>query len=582
MTTRLYLDDPFACEFASELVTQGEVKGKRFAVLAATLFYPESGGQLADRGWLGEARVLDVQEVEGQVRHLLDRPLAGADGDRVAGRVERAVREDHMQHHTGQHLLSAAFVEVLGAHTTSFHMGEEVCTIDLDREELTPEEVARVEDRVNAVIREDRPIAVLYPEGAARAAMQLRKETTVAEGIRVIAVEGFDMSPCCGTHCTRTGQVGVIHVRRLERVRQKARVHFLAGQRAVADHRQKARLALSLSGALSVKDDQVEARVTDLQARLKELAREAEASREQIWRQQAAALTAEARWLGRHRLVTAPAESPAHAKALALALATDPEVVAYLWTPAGDAALSAGTETGVNAGQLFRELVAARGGKGGGQAGLAQGRLVPEVARDLGAGVLAWLGKMAADPATLGRLARAHAARDGTAFRVREALPADAAAMVAYMEELLRSRPLILWEEGEPVPTVQKRQARLAGAQGKDHEITLLAEHEGRIVGQLDFRSGERRRVRHAGELGLSVAADWRGRGVGRALLSDLIEWCRERGVVRKINLGVLPHNEPALALYRSLGFVEEGRARRWVAIDGQYHDEINMGLWLE
>lgn len=581
MTTKLYLDDPWTTEFRARLVATGEAKGKPFAVLESTFFYAECGGQLADRGWLGEARVTDVQEVDGQLRHLLDRPLASAPGESLPARVERAVREDHMHQHTGQHLLSAAFLEVLGSPTVSFHMGEEASTIDLDREDLTWEDLTRVEERVNAVIREDRPIAVLYPDEAELAGMLLRKEPVVTARVRVIAVEGFDMSPCGGTHCSRTGQLGAIHVRRWERVRQKVRVHFLAGRRGVVDHQQKSRLALALSGALSVKDGEIEGRVSDLMARQKELSRELDLLRETLWGHQAAALTAGARWLGRHRLVTAPVDSAAHAKALALAVCAAPDVVACLWTAAGDAALGAGAETGVNAGQLFRELVAARGGKGGGQAGLAQGRLSPEAATGLAGDVAAWLARLAGDPAALGRVAREHVARDGTPFRVREALPSDAEAMVGFHAELLRSKPLILWEDGEPIFTAEKRQAQLVAAQGRENEITLVAEHAGRLVGQVSFRSGERRRVRHAGELGISVAADWQGRGVGRALMQDLLDWCRERGVVRKISLGVVAGNEAALALYRSLGFAEEGRVRRGIRIDGRFEDEIKMGLWI-
>ena len=385
MTTKLYLDDPFTCEFSAALVATGDQKGTPYAVLERTYFYPEAGGQRADRGWLAEAQVTDVQEHEGAVRHLLDRPLALAPGAQVAGRVDRAVREDHMQQHTGQHMLSAAFIEVIGAPTISFHMGDDLCTIDLERDDLTWDEVTRVEDRVNQVIREDRPIAVLYPTPAEREALKLRKEPAVSENLRVIRVEGFDQSPCCGTHCTRTGQVGAIHVRRWERVRQKARVHFLCGQRAVADHRQKSRLVLALGAAFSARDDQLEARVADAQARVKELAREADALREELWTHQAVALAAGARPVGRVRLVTAPASSPAHAKVLALALTAAPDLVAYLYTPAGDATLAAGANTGVDAGKLFKALVTPRGGKGGGQAALAQGRLAPEAAAALAA-----------------------------------------------------------------------------------------------------------------------------------------------------------------------------------------------------
>ena len=581
MTTRLYLDDGSTLEFHARILSTGATKGRPHAVLEATHFYPESGGQLADRGWLGDAQVVDVQEVDGEVRHFLDRPLTAAPGDALAARVERSVREDHMQQHTGQHMLSAAFVEVLGAHTVSFHMGEEVCTIDLERDDLTWDEVDRVEERVNAVIREDRPIAVLYPDEGELAAMQLRKEPTVTERVRVIRVEGFDLSPCCGTHCSRTGQLGAVHVRRWERVRQKVRVHFLAGRRVMLDHRARTRTLLALTAALSAKDADVEARVADLLAKQKDLAHEADGLREELVRHEAAALQRGARWLGRHRLVAAPASTAAHAKALALALSAAPDVVACLWTAAGDVALAAGPETRVNSGQLLRELLTARGGKGGGQPGLAQGRLPAEAAPGLAVEVEARLRRAAGDPAALGRVTRAHTAKDGAPFRVREALPTDATALVDYHAELVRSRALVVTEEGDPLPTREKKEQQLVAALGREHEITLVAEADGRLMGQLNFRSGERRRVRHSGSIGISVDTAWRGRGVGRALMEDLIAWCRERGVVKKLALGVMPDNAPALALYRKLGFVEEGRVSRAFHFDGGYADEILMGLWI-
>jgi alanyl-tRNA synthetase len=581
MTRRLYYDDPWTTEFAAVLTGRGEAKGKPYALLEATYFYPESGGQVADTGWLGDARVTDVQDQDGEVRHFLDRPLPAEAGASVAARIDRDVRLDHMQQHTGQHVLSAAFVEVLNAPTVSFHMGDELCTIDLDRDDLTWDDVTRVEERVNAVIREDRPIAVLYPSEAELAAMPLRKDPQVQGNVRVIAVEGFDLSPCGGTHCTRTGQLGAIHVRRWERVRQKARVHFLVGRRAGADHRAKNRVVLSLSAALSAREPELEARVADLLARGKEMSRELEAARAELASHEGMLALANARFIGRHRYATVRAADASHAKALARVLSAEPTVVACVTTPGGEVALASGAEAGVHAGDLFRELAPRRGGRGGGQAGLAQGRVSADAVDAFVEDVAAWLAKLAGDAAAQGRVNREVAAKDGAKVRIREAAPADAEEMIAYTRALLESRPWILLDVQDYNTSLPQAQARLAGYRAKPRAIVLVAEHEGKIVGELSFAAGERARTRHAGDVGISLLAPWRGRGIGRALMETLIAWCRERAIVEKINLGVMHVNEPAIALYRALGFAEEGRIRRAFKIDEQWIDEIRMGLVL-
>ncbi|NUO15000.1 MAG: alanyl-tRNA editing protein, partial [Planctomycetaceae bacterium] len=244
-TRRLYLDDPFTTAFTAKVVATGTREGRAFVELEATHFYPEAGGQLPDRGRLGGRAVVDVQEDGERVLHFLDGPEAGlAPGTAVAAEIDRATRLDHMQQHTGQHMLSAALLELFRIPTLSFHMGAEGSTIDLDAAELTAAQLEAVEDRVNLLIQEDRPVQVLYPDEAGLAALKLRKEPAVTGRLRVIEVEGFDHSACGGTHCTRTGQLGVLHLAHWERVRQKARLHFLVGMRAVRDHRiQNGRLA---------------------------------------------------------------------------------------------------------------------------------------------------------------------------------------------------------------------------------------------------------------------------------------------------------------------------------------------------
>jgi alanyl-tRNA synthetase len=231
MTERLYLADPYLVRFEADVVAPRRLGERAAVVLSRTAFYPEGGGQPADRGALGDARVVDVQEVDGEILHAVEgAPPEG----RVEGAIDWGRRFDHMQQHHGQHLLSAAFEASLGARTVSFHLGEELCTIDLDvpADRLGPATLADVERAANGTVWRDLAVEAreLSPEELARLA--LRKEPT--KGSRVVIVKDVDASPCGGTHPRRTGEVGVIAVLRAQKWGQGSRVEFVCGARALA------------------------------------------------------------------------------------------------------------------------------------------------------------------------------------------------------------------------------------------------------------------------------------------------------------------------------------------------------------
>ena len=232
MTDRLYLSDPYLARFTARVVALRELAGKPAAVLDRSAFYPEGGGQPADRGHLGAALVLDVQERDGEILHALDRPLA--EGAEVEGRVDWQRRLDHLQQHHGQHLLSAAFEKVHGAPTTSFHLGEKVCTIDLDASvsALDGPALRAAEAAANETVFRNLPVVARDFTADERAALPLRKEAV--KGDRVVVVEGVDASPCGGTHPRATGDVGAIAI--LKAVKWgagKARIEFVCGGRVV-------------------------------------------------------------------------------------------------------------------------------------------------------------------------------------------------------------------------------------------------------------------------------------------------------------------------------------------------------------
>src|SRR5262249_16903874 len=232
MTERLYLADPYLTRFQARVLRTFPVSKQLAVVLDRSAFYPEGGGQPGDRGTLGGVRVVDTQERDGEMIHLVDVPRWTQ--DEVEGVVDWARRFDHMQQHHGQHLLSAAFLRVHGAPTVSFHLGEKTCTIDLDFpvEKLGTAALRAAEASANESIWRDLPVLARDFVGEERARLTLRKEPV--KGDRVVVVEGVDASPCGGTHPRRTGEVGCAAILRAQRWGSRAsRVEFVCGNRVV-------------------------------------------------------------------------------------------------------------------------------------------------------------------------------------------------------------------------------------------------------------------------------------------------------------------------------------------------------------
>ncbi len=229
-TTRLHYDDPMLLEFEAEVTAHGRFGERHSVILDRTAFYPESGGQLGDVGTLGARAVLDVQVDDAGVVHHIVEGEAPAVGSTVEGVVERSRRRLHMALHTGQHMLSRALLDEAGAETVSSRLGSTSCTIDVHLASLDEAAVARAEDLVNRVIEDDLAVRQFFPSPEELARLPLRRAPKVSENIRVVDAGGFDVSPCGGTHCTRTSQVGVVTVTGVERYKGKGRVTFLAGR----------------------------------------------------------------------------------------------------------------------------------------------------------------------------------------------------------------------------------------------------------------------------------------------------------------------------------------------------------------
>jgi alanyl-tRNA synthetase len=381
MSERLYYHDSFLYEFDAEVVDV--VSGARPAIiLDRTAFYPTSGGQVFDTGWIvGAGSKLRVTEVterdDGSIVHFVDNTLEK--GSRVRGLIDVDRRRDHMQQHSGQHVLSAAFGRLFEMPTVSFHMGEDYCSIDLDTRTLAPRQVEAAEALANDVVMENRPVAIRFVTQDAARGLGLRKlPPAEKDELRLIEIRDFDLTACGGTHVSATGQIGSILLRKTEKVRQGWRVEFVCGRRAIAtarrDYTALAEAGSLLSGHIWDVPQQID--------KLREEARATRKAREQLLEEladlYAARLLAETPESGGRKVVvrTFPDRDLAFIKLLAQRLVRQSScAVALLAASADPAALvfaqSAGQPFDMNA--LMKEALARLGGRGGGSKDLAQG-----------------------------------------------------------------------------------------------------------------------------------------------------------------------------------------------------------------
>ncbi len=235
MTKHLYYEDSYLTKFTAAVLEQFNVGGKPAVVLDQTAFYPASGGQPCDTGLLGGARVESVEEdASGRIVHILDSPPSPGE---VHGTIDWERRFDHMQQHTGQHILSQAFIRVSQAATLSFHLGLETSTIDIDLTRPDQSVLTAAEDLAARIVFEDRPTRILNVTGGELSALGVRKESHREGEIRVIDIDGFDRSPCGGTHVRRCGEIGLILILRCERYKGGTRVEFVCGGRVLKEFR---------------------------------------------------------------------------------------------------------------------------------------------------------------------------------------------------------------------------------------------------------------------------------------------------------------------------------------------------------
>jgi alanyl-tRNA synthetase len=385
MTTRLYYHDSFLCDFDAE-VHEISQDPRPALILDRTAFYPTSGGQIFDTGVITAGsneslRVTEVVEAEdGRIIHYLDSPPKHIKpGSKIHGQIDAARRRDHMQQHTGQHVLSAAFIRLHGLHTVSFHMADDYCSIDLDTPTLTKDQIESAEQLANEIILENRPVEIRFVTRAEAEKLGLRKlPPAERDQLRLIDIREFDLNACGGTHVNHTGQIGCILLRKAERVRQGWRIEFVCGQRAVANARRDYTTLTEAASLFSAHIYDVPQQVRKLLDEIRSLRKQREQSLEELAEAQAVALLAETpEQNGRKLVVRTFADRDMNSlKLLAQKLTRlAPNAIALLASTSPQPSLIFAQSPGqpFDMGALLKQTMQKLNGRGGGTKDFAQG-----------------------------------------------------------------------------------------------------------------------------------------------------------------------------------------------------------------
>ena len=388
MTERLYYTDPTLLEFDAQVVDFTPEGDRIRMVLDRSAFYPTSGGQLYDTGWIGREneeirlRVAEVAETDkGDVVHYVDPAglqIGIQKNSLVHFVIDRDRRRDHMQQHTGQHLLSAILIQLFNAPTVSFHMGDESCTIDLDTKGLTDEQVRRAEARANEVVLEDAPVTIAFATPEEARARGVRKIPDHVEGkLRLIEIEGHDLNACGGTHVARTGEIGAILLRKVEKVKQGVRVEFVCGQRAVASARKDFDTLTSAAALFSTHIHEVPAQIRKTIEESKSAGKRESKLQEELAEFTARELVAHAQERAGVRVVSRffGDRDAAYIRLLAQRIARQGNAVALLACAQPQPSLVFAQSAGgpFDMGAWMKEAMSSVGGRGGGAKDLAQG-----------------------------------------------------------------------------------------------------------------------------------------------------------------------------------------------------------------
>ncbi|GGE39630.1 alanyl-tRNA editing protein [Pullulanibacillus camelliae] len=380
MTKAVYYEDAYIKQFTSLIVQTGVDQAERpYVILEETAFYPTGGGQPSDQGTIEDIPVIDVEKSNDAIIHYLKSPLKMKQGTKVTGRLDWERRFDHMQQHAGQHLLSAVFADHFGWQTTSFHLGREINTIDLSTDSLSEAAVHEVEQAVNTVVFEHRPITATWVEGDDWQRYPLRKPPTVSENIRIVMIDRIDYNACGGTHPKGTGEIGAVKVLGWQRHKQGTRVSFICGWRVIHDFGKKQQLLKQLTQALNSPEDELPTAIDQLFDRQDKLQKKVEEQNDTLLDYEIRDLIAEAQPFHTYKLIsTSFVDRSVKTCQKLVGSITDQEpraiVLAVIHNDARLHFIAArGTEPHYNMNAIVRQALPFINGKGGGRPERAQG-----------------------------------------------------------------------------------------------------------------------------------------------------------------------------------------------------------------
>jgi len=378
MTERLYYADDYLRTFEAQVIDRVELNGRLAVILDRSAFYPEGGGQPTDRGALNGVAVLEVmtREADDAMLHIVAADVA----DRVTGVVDGARRFDLMQQHTGQHILSQAFVQAANAETVSFHLNPDpldgALTIDLNMATLSPAQIDRAEELANTIVFENRSVLARFVTDQELQALPLRKPPKVDKAIRIVQVEGFDWSACGGTHVARTGEVGLIKIVKTERRSAETRVEFRCGRRALHDYRRKNQMLMQVAADLTVGFWELDQAIGRIQTEAKALRKQLSDADTRLQQYEARELIEAIESRGDYGLIahTWLNRDTAYLKRVASLLVVRPKTVVLLGATGAACSLvfARSKDLSIDLAALLKAAAAQLGGKGGGSPDFAQ------------------------------------------------------------------------------------------------------------------------------------------------------------------------------------------------------------------
>ncbi|WP_064091162.1 alanyl-tRNA editing protein [Rossellomorea aquimaris] len=379
MTKKLYYQDAYINSFTTSIKDQPKDENNQwYLILEETAFYPTGGGQPTDLGTLNNRKVINVEEIDGEIRHYIDEPLESLSSE-VAGEVDWKRRYDHMQQHSGQHILSAAFEEALQFKTISFHLGKEMLTIDLDVEKLTEEQASEAERLANRVIQESRSIETKWITEAELSQYPMRKQPTVTDDIRLVIIPDFDYNGCGGTHPRSTSEVGAIKILDWEKHKGHIRLQFVCGNRVLMQLHQKNKLLKELTGQLQVPEETMSSVVQRLLEKQKEQEKTIEDMKERLFSYEADELMNEGTRQSDYVLIQKAYQNRPiqELQKLAQHITSEKEDAVVLLVVHNEGKLqlvgAKGTSPTVNLKEAVRNVFPLINGKGGGKESFVQG-----------------------------------------------------------------------------------------------------------------------------------------------------------------------------------------------------------------